>query len=192
MRPETLLEYPNPLIGSDGAPWIARACGRPRADGLWEGWIEFERSDGASAVRTPRETTQPNHTDLMYWASGVGQVYLEGAFRRATEPTPVRVAPPVSPPAFEGPADEGEAAAAAVLAGRPVAPLLDPFDAYASGEQTLRDRLNALASWHLRNIVRAYAIAPETLVLETMSKPDLVEIIVRAARESAAAQSMPT
>src|SRR5512146_3310246 len=37
MHPETLLEYPNPLICSDGAPWIARACGRPRPDGLWEG-----------------------------------------------------------------------------------------------------------------------------------------------------------
>ena len=66
------------------ALWVARACGRIREDGLWEGWIEFERNDGI-LMRTERETTQPNRTDLAYWATGLTPVYLEGAFRRATK-----------------------------------------------------------------------------------------------------------
>jgi hypothetical protein len=85
MQAETLAEYPSSLVGDDGKVYIARACGRMRSDGLWEGWIEFEREDGDVAVSTTRETTQPNHTDLAYWAGGLTAVYLEGAFRRATE-----------------------------------------------------------------------------------------------------------
>lgn len=88
--------------------YLARACGRRRPDGLWEGWVEFERDDGEVAVRTERETTQPNRTDLAYWAAGLTAVYLEGAFRRAIEGPPVVAVAgePVSP-AFEQPAPRG-------------------------------------------------------------------------------------
>jgi hypothetical protein len=34
-------------------------------------------------MRTPRETEQPNREDLAYWATGLTQVYLEGALTRA-------------------------------------------------------------------------------------------------------------
>ncbi len=85
MHAETLVEYPSSLVDPDGTRWIARACGRARPDGLWEGWIEFEREDGTPPLRTLRETTQPNRADLVYWANGLGAVYLEGAFRRASE-----------------------------------------------------------------------------------------------------------
>lgn len=83
MEAETLAEYPSSLVGDDGKPFLARACGRMRPDGLWEGWIEFIHADGKVAARTERETTQPNHTDLAYWANGLTAVYLEGAFQRA-------------------------------------------------------------------------------------------------------------
>ncbi len=83
---ETLAEYPSSLIDADGTGWVARARGRRRSDdGLWEAILEFEREDGTAVVRTSRETTQPNRTDLLYWAAGLGAVYLEGAFRRANE-----------------------------------------------------------------------------------------------------------
>jgi hypothetical protein len=55
--------------------------------GSWKGWIEFASIDGDSHVRTPRETEQPNRGDLAYWATGLTQVYLEGALRRAIERT---------------------------------------------------------------------------------------------------------
>ena len=57
----------------------AKACGRERDDGLWEGWIEFENSESGAVLRSARETTQPNLADLKYWATGLTPVYLEGA-----------------------------------------------------------------------------------------------------------------
>jgi len=63
----------------------ARVCGRQRDDGTWEGWIEFDRDDGALTLVTPRETTQPNLAALEYWAAGLTPVYLEGALARAID-----------------------------------------------------------------------------------------------------------
>ena len=34
-------------------------------------------------IATGRETTQPNRTDTEYWATGLSEVYLEGALQRA-------------------------------------------------------------------------------------------------------------
>ena len=44
--------------------------------------------DGA-AVRSGRETTQPNRQDTAYWATGLTPVYLEGALGRALNPLQV-------------------------------------------------------------------------------------------------------
>jgi hypothetical protein len=177
MQAETLVEYPSSLVGDDGQVYIARACGRMRSDGLWEGWLEFEREDGEVAVHTTRETTQPNRTDIGYWATGLTPVYLEGAFRRAIEGPPVVVIPEPSPPAFDGPAPPAVPVR--------VDAVMDPFDAYKSGEETLRARLNALASWHLRNIVLAYGILADGPELHAMTKRQLIESIVAAARVAA-------
>jgi hypothetical protein len=48
MHAETLVEYPSSLVDPDGTRWIARACGRARPDGSWEGWIERERGGDAT------------------------------------------------------------------------------------------------------------------------------------------------
>lgn len=91
----TLTEYDAALVGSDGLAYEARACGRERPDGTWEGWIEFEALGADTVWRTPRETTQPNLADLLYWATGVSPVYLEGALMRAMErPSRVTARPP--------------------------------------------------------------------------------------------------
>jgi len=88
MPEETLMDYDDVLVDDDGSVYFARACGKVREDGLWEGWLEFESTTRDMVWRTERETTQPNRVDLLYWASGVSPVYLEGAFARATEPPP--------------------------------------------------------------------------------------------------------
>lgn len=174
MHAETLVEYPSSLIGEDGKVYQARACGRRRADGLWEGWVEFEREDGEVAVRTERETTQPNRTDLAYWAAGLTAVYLEGAFGRAVEASPtVKDTTLASPPAFDAPRP------------RAVDAVLDPFDAYKAGEDALRARLGALASWHLRNIVLAFGMMKDSPELDAMTKRQLIDKIVNAARRAA-------
>jgi hypothetical protein len=85
MTTEILVEYPWAVLTTEGARYVARACGGPREDGLWEGWIEFERDDGREVLRTERETTQPNRTDLAYWASGLTAIYLDGALTRARD-----------------------------------------------------------------------------------------------------------
>ncbi len=82
-----LLTYQALLTGRDGRVYTAQACGRERDGGTWEGWLEFGPADGSDAVRSGRETTQPNLVDLEYWATGLTPVYLEGALQRALTPT---------------------------------------------------------------------------------------------------------
>jgi hypothetical protein len=58
-------------------------CGQERADGTWEGWIEFRPIGLGAVLLTDRETSQPNLTALEYWADGLEPIYFEGAFARA-------------------------------------------------------------------------------------------------------------
>ena len=61
--------------------WI---CGQERAEGTWEGWLEFHPTgSGQEVILTGQETTQPNLAALEYWADGLEPVYLEGALARA-------------------------------------------------------------------------------------------------------------
>lgn len=158
----------------DGEPYTAQVVGRP--DGhIWEGWIEFAARDGSDAMRTPRETTQPDRAALIYWATGLSGTYLEGALRRALDPPAPRVVLPRPEPLFEAPAPNP--AADIFAADRAV---LDPFSVGAKGEDLLRSELGALRGWHLRNIVRAYHLAADDVDLEAMREPALIELIVSA------------
>src|SRR4029450_11306906 len=99
-----------------------------------------------------REATQPNLTDLRYWATGLTPVYLEGALARALE-VPQRAPSTVVPE--EAPADDSPAPSATIE--EPIEhPILDPFSVFAKGEDRLRQQLHALSARHLRAIVRAY------------------------------------
>jgi hypothetical protein len=180
--PETIFEYGPIVRGLDGNDYAARACGRQRADATWEGWIEFVHIDGLLVYRTPRETSQPNRTDLVYWATGVSSVYLEGALERAMSPRPVIVETITAPPAFEGPAPELDEIQERTLSAEAV---LDPFSVYAKGETVLIRELMAMAPWHLRNIARAYHISDDPVALQALTKTELVQIIVGAARAAA-------
>jgi len=82
--PEVLVLFDEPMSDTDGALYYAQAVGRQREDGLWEGWLEFSPRGGGGIVRkSPIETTQPNRDALLYWATGLERVYLEGALERA-------------------------------------------------------------------------------------------------------------
>src|SRR3954463_13178508 len=136
---ETLLEYQQPVMAPDGTTYRARACGSPMTGNGWQGWIEFIPRDGGDPVRTGRETTQPNRVDTEYWATGLMQVYLEGALRRALQ-TPVGVnAPYVQASVFPGPAPRP----APVM--KTVESVLNPFSVYEKGEGLLRKQLGVLA-----------------------------------------------
>lgn len=82
---ELLVEFDTTLRGSDGCDWHPRVWGQICQDALWEGWIEFQPAgtNDRDTIRTGRETEQPKRVDLLYWAQGLTQVYLEGALERA-------------------------------------------------------------------------------------------------------------
>jgi hypothetical protein len=180
---ETLLQYQRPVLAPDGAAYEARACGGPMAGGTWEGWIEFVPTAGGEPLRSGRETTQPNRTDTEYWATGLSQVYLEGALRRTLDtPLPI-VTPPPQPSVYPGPALRS------TPAERTVQSVLDPFSVYDKSEALLRAQLGALSAWHLVNIITAYELSDEpAVILNRRPSAELIETIVsgvRAARSTA-------
>jgi hypothetical protein len=79
---ELIQTYAETLLDAQDTQYTAHAYGEERADGNWEGWLEF-RSAAGDVRRTERETTQPNREALAYWASGLEPIYLDGAFTRA-------------------------------------------------------------------------------------------------------------
>jgi len=84
---EVLVKFDVPVSDPSGVRYFPQAVGRERKDGLWEGWIEFVAADGGRSIDSGRETTQPNRTDLAYWAQGLTFAYLQGALGRAQSPT---------------------------------------------------------------------------------------------------------
>ena len=102
---EVLVQYQEPL-SAEGKAYMPKACGRPAPDGGWEGWIEFEPEDGSTVLRSRRETRQPDRNALLYWATGLTRVYLEGSLERTLSPerpVPVTI---TTEPAYDGPAPE--------------------------------------------------------------------------------------
>jgi hypothetical protein len=175
---ELLVEFSDPVVGEDGRSYTARACGSEMSDGLWQGWIEFLPRDGDEPLRSSRETTQPNRPDALYWATGLTNVYLEGALRRALNPAVKLPERAFAPPAFDEPAP-------ALQTPDPSAPsILNPFSVSRKGEAHLRRQLSALSAWHLVNIVRNHRLSRqnESTLLATPAA-QLVELIIAAVRE---------
>jgi len=170
----------------DARIYAAQACGRERADGTWEGWLEFVPHDGSIVLRSQRETTQPSLGDLEYGAAGLSPVYLEGALERTLTPRPVVAEPADIRPVYEEPAPpEGAVAPVAVPATEPV---LDPFSVYARGEELLSRQLGALSHRHLRAIVVGYRLAELSDVdLDALTASELIGLIVGAVRRRLAA-----
>ena len=174
---EVLVEYSDVVITAGTHRYTARACGAPVASGQWQGWLEFIDVDSGEAVRSPRETTQPNKTDTVYWATGLTPVYLDGALNRALHPL-VRPQPrAAATPVFDEPAPD--------LVPEEPGPdsILNPFSVYRKGEALLRRQLGAFSVWHLVNIVRDHQLSDlPAATLDAMRAGDLIELIVVAVR----------
>jgi len=181
---EVLARFLDWVIVKDGKRYGAQACGAPMADGLWEGWIEFIPLDDGVPVRSPRETTQPNRTDAVYWATGLTPVYLEGCLERTLHRSAPRFATGARP-LFSGPAASGEPAGRDPI-GHAV---LDPFSVYEKGEGLLKQELSALSAWHLVNIIVAYRLSDEPVsALNEQPAALLVNLIVDAVRRAVPAR----
>ena len=85
---EVLFDFDGIIEGIDHRSYEARACGRERTDGMWEGWLEFVPMDGTRSLQTGRETTQHDRANLEYWASGLTSSYLDGALLRILRSPP--------------------------------------------------------------------------------------------------------
>jgi hypothetical protein len=72
-----------PLREIDGRWYRPRAYGTRQPDGMWGGWLLFFPVAGGAAISSGRETTQSTFDALVIWASGLTDVYLDGAFARA-------------------------------------------------------------------------------------------------------------
>jgi hypothetical protein len=163
---EVLVEFETVLADREGRRFGARACGRQREDGLWEGWIEFPAIAGNEVLRTERETTQPNRDDLLYWATGLTDPYLDGALlrvQRGAGATTVQ--------------RDGRSTSARTTAAPH--PVLDPFQVYAEGPDILRGQLLALGPDHLRAIAVHHMITdPRGTPVNVLPKHELVALIV--------------
>jgi hypothetical protein len=174
---EVFVEFTEPVVAENGAAYMARACGRETDNGMWQGWVEFVPVDGGEAIRSGRETTQPNRQDTAYWATGLTPVYLEGALDRALNPLSVAPSTRAPEPVFDAPAPS--------LAQQPPhESVLNPFSVYRKGEALLRSQLSALSGWHLVNIIMAYELSEQREAdLAVTPASVLVELIVSTVRD---------
>jgi hypothetical protein len=177
---QTLIRFDTPVTYRDGSQYRAQACGRECENGQWEAWVEFENIATGEMLRTPRETTQPNEKDAIYWATGLSPVYLEGALDRVLHPPRFREPELVPPPSFDGPAPKPRRRATV----SDHEPILDPFSVYDKGPELLAQELTALRAWHLRQIIRDFDLVDERDVsLESLTEPELGSLIMQRVRE---------
>lgn len=182
---EILVKFDEPIAVPGGKAYFAQAVGKEVEGGLWHGWIEFQAVVAEpDALASGRETTQPNRTNLEYWAQGLTRIYLEGALARAISLTESpRETPPMDaePSLFSRPADRDRTLSASPR------PILDPFQVYAQGEEILRRELTALSRDHIESIAIAYRIgASAASGINQTSKADLIDAIVTTVRGSQA------
>src|SRR5262245_58443629 len=168
----TLVAQFTPIEASDGRVYSVQACGRQRKDGLWVGWLAFFDAHGG-AKRTARETVQPTQAALEYWATGLTEVYLDGALRRA-----VAAAPPV---AVTAPADSVHDEAASTSDERAVT-----LDTIAARSLTAKTRdlvtVESALTGHVvavdPGLARMTIRAGSHLVTVTMEPPGLEQVRV--------------
>ena len=172
---EVLGSFSTPVTDEFGS-YYPRAVGRHAPDDMWEGWIEFLPTDGGGDVLvTPVESRQPERQHLVYWATGLSQVYMEGALHRARNPITVRV-PIIDEPVSDQPARRRVVAERVIPKPEPV---LDPFEIGGRNIDILRQELTALNRPRLLNIISAFDLAGD-VDLTQMTDSQLIGFIVAA------------
>jgi hypothetical protein len=81
-------QYTPILKAPNGERHVARAYMSRQPGGLWEGWLVFFSLRTRVALATDRETTQSTREHVLYWATGLGETYLQGALERALDRRP--------------------------------------------------------------------------------------------------------
>lgn len=175
---QVLLSFEEPVIDRD-CRYHVRVVGRLAEDGMWEGWLEFEATNDPDCepVIGPVESRQPKREYLVYWATGLTTVFLQGALQRAREPIVMRSRTVIEMPASDRPAKR--IIHMPPSDRRPEA-LLDPFAIGSRSLDILRQELRALNRPRLLNIIEAYYLNPGREDLGWMSDTQLARFIVVA------------
>lgn len=84
-RIQFVRQYTPILKAPTGETFVARAYTDRQPGGLWEGWLVFFSLTTGGALATDRETTQGKREHVLYWATGLGPTYLQGALERALD-----------------------------------------------------------------------------------------------------------
>jgi hypothetical protein len=79
---EIVYEHPHP-IWLCGRQFRVQVSGEQRKDRTWAGFVELTDMKSGSRFQTEQETSQPSRDALVYWATGLEHVYIEGALIRA-------------------------------------------------------------------------------------------------------------
>lgn len=152
---------------------VGRCCDE---DGMWEGWLEFDRLDGSGETLVgPVESKQPEREHLEYWAGGLSPVFIEGALHRARSPLIVRTR------IREEPKSSAPAPRMVRMPQRDLRPeaVLDPFDV-SGGLDILEQKLRALNRPRLLDIIGAYSLNGTNEDLSWLTESQLVRFIVVA------------
>jgi hypothetical protein len=83
---QLLQQFEAPVHDGDGNSYVVYLYGRSRPADTWQGWLVFERVSDRRRFPTPVETTQPNVEAVVYWGTGLGATYFDGALQRALNP----------------------------------------------------------------------------------------------------------
>jgi hypothetical protein len=78
--PVLIAELTQEVQDATGLRYIVRVYGRERTDHTWEGWLEFVAVGAAVLRRTGVDTNRSSRADLAYWATGLGDAFLQGGF----------------------------------------------------------------------------------------------------------------
>lgn len=80
--------YTPVLRAPGGERYVSRAYMARQPGGLWEAWLAFISLRTGAVLTTDRETTQSTREHVLYWATGLGRTYLQGALGRALDRRP--------------------------------------------------------------------------------------------------------
>jgi hypothetical protein len=132
----------------------------------WDVWLEFVPLDDSSLRITPTETHQTTRADVVHWANGLTETFVQGAFARtvaAGDPGTHTVATPLHPSGYVR-----------------TSPELDPFAIFALGADALQLQLRSFTRADLLTIIDAHELNPAHLSLARLSDSQLVTFIVTA------------
>lgn len=166
---EIIEHLPFTITDREGREYYISVAGSRRADGEWEGWLEYVPLDESDALITPTETTQSNRGALEHWAEALTEAYVQGGFARAVTATAAGTKSRVVAERVD------RAAAVAATVDLP-----DPFRLYSEGRDVMRARLNAWPRPILLNIITASNLNPAGKSLAWLSDRQLVTFIITA------------